>query len=155
MKAERLTREHLAGAALLEQACFAEPWSEKALELLTGNDATGAVCVENGTVVAYGGMMFAPGEGQITNIAVSPEFRRQGAGREILSFLLKKAWEHGAESVFLEVRISNTAARALYRSAGFEEIGERKRFYRFPTEDAIVMVKKRESGRGSENPCIF
>ena len=79
-------------------------------------------------------------EGQITNIAVSPEHRRRGFGEAVTRALLDYAAERGIVSVSLEVRESNAAAIALYEKLGFERRGVRKGFYRAPTEAAIVMV---------------
>ena len=137
----RLCREHLAGAAELEEKCFSSPWSARALELLLGEDAFGVVCLQNGAVAAYGGMTFALDEASVTNIAVHPDLRRQGLGRAILDGLLQAAVAHGSRELFLEVRVSNGAAIALYESAGFETVGRRKGFYRAPTEDALIMKK--------------
>ena len=137
-----LTQSHLAEVAEIERLCFSEPWSEKALELLLGELGVGVVCIRNGSVVAYGGMMLAPDEGQITNIAVRPSCRRQGLGRAVTEALVQLAQTRKLEQIALEVRASNEAAISLYRGLGFEKVGRRKNFYRQPTEDALVMIKK-------------
>lgn len=141
MKAVRITREHLGEIAALEALCFSEPWSEHALELLLGDDATGFVCLEEGHVLAYGGMLVVPYEGQITNVAVHSNARRKGLGRKIVEALVYEAEVRGLEQVALEVRASNEAAIALYKSLGFRVEGRRRGFYRHPTEDALVMLK--------------
>lgn len=138
----RMTREHLSAAAELERLCFHEPWSEKSLELLLGDAAVGFVCLRDGLVIAYGGMLWAPDEGQVTNVAVHPDARRCGCGRKLLAALTEAAQARGAEQISLEVRASNGAAIALYESDGYETVGRRKNFYRNPREDALVMVKK-------------
>lgn len=136
----RIRQEHLAGVACLESLCFSEPWSEHALELLLHEgEAVGFVCEQDGKVLAYGGMLIASFEGQITNIAVHPDARRQGFGNAILSSLIDEARALHLESVFLEVRVSNAGAIALYEKAGFATLGTRKNFYRAPAEDALVM----------------
>ena len=136
-----LAEEHLSEVAELERLCFSEPWSEKSLTLLLGDMALGVVCVLDGRVLAYGGMLLAPDEGQITNVAVHPSCRRCGYGRAVTEALLQSAQERELEQVALEVRASNQPAIALYQAFGFEVLGTRKRFYRLPTEDALVMVK--------------
>ena len=68
---EPICGEHLAAVAELEAACFSEPWSRDALSLLLTEQASGVVLMQNGAVVAYGGVLWAPDEGQIINIAVS------------------------------------------------------------------------------------
>ena len=139
MKVETLTAAHLAQVAELEQLCFADPWSEKALELLLGDGAYGAVCLQEGRVMAYGGVLWAPFEGQITNIATHPDARRCGMGAAVLEHLIAVAIERGCEQLSLEARVSNTPAISLYERYGFEKMGLRRGFYKHPTEDAYVM----------------
>ena len=143
------TPAHLNGAAELEKLCFSSPWSASSLELLT-NEGIGVGYVletpagegQPATVTAYGGMLITVDEGQITNVAVHPDHRRNGYGAAIVRTLLRHAKDARLESVSLEVRASNTAAIELYKKAGFAEAGRRKGFYAKPTEDAIVMVCK-------------
>lgn len=143
------TASHLEGAAALEKLCFTSPWSAQSLELLT-NDGIGvgyllethSAPATKAAVTAYGGMLITVDEGQITNIAVHPDHRREGQGEAILRALLRHAKDCRLESVSLEVRVSNEAAIALYRGAGFVEAGRRKGFYQKPAEDALVMICK-------------
>lgn len=72
------------------------------------------------------------GEWELLNIAVDPEFRRGGVGRRLMEAL-------PAGRIFIEVRESNGAARALYESSGFAASGRRRRYYYSPDEDGIVM----------------
>lgn len=138
----RLTEDHISAVAEIEKACFSEPWSESALRLLLGEAALGFVALtESGDVAAYVGMMIAPDEGQITNVATHPDHRRRGYGSAVLDALLAYAAQNGLKEIYLEVRRSNGAARALYATRGFECVGERRGFYRFPTEDAVIMKK--------------
>ena len=140
MNAIKIENAHLCEVAEIERECFAEPWSASALELLVSDAATGAVCTESGRVVAYGGMLWAPDEGQITNIAVRAEHRGRGYGGAVLDCLLREARARRCETVSLEVRESNRAAIALYEKRGFFVAGKRKRFYKNPAEDALVMI---------------
>ncbi len=139
MTVETLTAKHLGQVAELEQLCFADPWSEKALELLLGDGAYGAVCLQEGRVMAYGGVLWAPFEGQITNIATHPTARRCGMGAAVLEHLIAVAIERGCEQLSLEARVSNLPAISLYERYGFEKMGLRRGFYKHPTEDAYVM----------------
>lgn len=83
----------------------------------------------------------AVGEGDVTNVAVLPEYRRRGlAGQLIAEF--ERLLPVDAESIFLEVRESNAPAIALYEKCGFERLSVRKNFYSSPRENAIVMRKK-------------
>ena len=140
MTVERMTEAHLDGVAELETLCFADPWSRESLRLLLTDQAVGFVCVCDDRVAAYGGMMLAPGEGQITNVAVHPGFRRMGFGKTIVTALIEEARRRELEQIALEVRCSNEAAISLYEREGFLRAGVRKRFYRNPTEDAFVML---------------
>ena len=139
-KTERMAQIHLSDVAGIERLCFAEPWSESSLSLLTREGGVGFVVCEEGRAVAYGGMMTVLDEGQITNVAVHPDARRRGYGRVITKALVAYAKEHGLMSISLEVRESNEAAIALYRACGFEICGRRRGFYRKPLEDALIMV---------------
>jgi [ribosomal protein S18]-alanine N-acetyltransferase len=81
------------------------------------------------------GRTLEPREHELLNLAVAPEFRRQGIGRELVG-----AWLEGAPgSVYLEVRASNRAARLFYKSLGFEEVSTRPEYYHDPPEPAIVL----------------
>lgn len=77
-------------------------------------------------------------EWELENVVVAKSARRNGLGMRLLEALLAKARETDSESVFLEVRESNAAARGLYAKAGFQESGRRKSYYGDPTEDAIL-----------------
>ncbi len=138
---QRMRLEHIPQVAALERATFSDPWSEKAFELLLGEDAIGVViCDYEGNVAAYGSMLWAPDEGQIINIAVSEECRRRGYGKAILDFLRDAAVEKSCTQLSLEVRVSNIPAISLYTREGFAVAGRRKNFYTNPREDAFVMI---------------
>jgi len=138
----RLKEEHISAVAEIERACFSEPWSESALRLLLGDTALGFVALtKDGEVAAYVGMMTVADEGQITNVVTHPDYRRCGYGAAVLDELLNFAAQNRIKEIYLEVRRSNEAARALYETRGFEYVGERKGFYRFPLEDALIMKK--------------
>ena len=139
MRTQPLTPDLLAATAALEQAVFAEPWSAQALGLLCGETAFGVAVVEDGQVLAYGGMMTVLDEGQVTNIATHPDHRRRGLGRLVLAALLEQARARGLVEVTLEVRESNLPAIALYSGFGFEQVGYRPRFYSHPVEAALIM----------------
>jgi ribosomal-protein-alanine acetyltransferase len=77
-------------------------------------------------------------EWELESIVVAPEAQRKGIGKKLLTALLARAKETNSESVFLEVRESNAAARKLYEKTGFERTGQRKSYYINPTEDAVL-----------------
>lgn len=88
-------------------------------------------------------MMLAPGEAQLLNLSVVPDARREGLGGELLRRFLVEAVRLGAEQIFLEVRVSNAPAIALYERERFVRVGRRTAYYppgRDGTrEDALVM----------------
>ena len=141
MTVDRLSAEHIPAVAEMERLCFSEPWSEKSLGILTGDGAVGFVALEGGQVTAYVGMMLVLDEGQITNVATHPDYRRKGYAAAVLDRLIAYSQVVGVSEIFLEVRRSNNAAIKLYEKMGFETVGMRKSFYRAPIEDAILMKK--------------
>lgn len=136
----RLEERHLPSVAELERLCFSEPWSERSLALLLAEGNLGLAVADGDRVLAYVGMTTVLDEGSVTNVATHPEARRRGYGRALIRALLEIAREMGLTQIFLEVRESNLAARALYESAGFTVCGIRRGFYRHPTESALQMV---------------
>jgi len=81
----------------------------------------------------------AADEGEILNLAVAPDGRRRGLGRELVRATIDALTEREVRQVYLEVRESNAPARALYATFGFKEVGRRQQYYRRPVEDAIVL----------------
>jgi len=97
------------------------------------------VATDAGVVAGYVIAQDAADEGEILNLAVATGRQRRGVGRALAERALAALADRGVERVFLEVRQSNVAARALYSSLGFGEVGRRARYYRRPVEDAIVL----------------
>jgi len=86
------------------------------------------------------GFLVARGLGEeceIENIVVSVDHQRRGLATKLLKYFMRIADEANVTKVFLEVRQSNAAARALYAKQGFTEIGERKNYYRSPEESGV------------------
>ena len=117
------------------------PWTWQQLKSQLKDDSHEFICALDGErVTGYVGMMYVLDEGYISNVAVSPEHRRQGVADALISELLHRADELSLSFVTLEVRDSNAPARALYEKHGFKDVGRRKNYYDFPTEDAILMT---------------
>ena len=93
--------------------------------------------LDSGRVVGYMGLQILSGEGYVTNIAVLPEYRRQG----IAQSLIESCAQNKMDFITLEVRKSNLPAIKLYEKAGFENMGIRPRFYTEPEEDAVIMTR--------------
>ena len=141
MKITPMTIDDAKDLAVLDQLCFAVPWSEKSFCEEANNPlATYFVARENDKIIGYGGIWNVSGEGQITNIAVHPEMRKMGIASKILESLLEIAKD--CEKIFLEVRESNNAAICLYEKYGFTKCGVRKNFYHSPQENGIVMMRE-------------
>jgi ribosomal-protein-alanine N-acetyltransferase len=87
-------------------------------------------------------------EWEIENIVIASTTQRRGLGTRLVQELLEHAQSQGAQAVFLEVRESNRAARALYSKSGFVESGRRRCYYRNPDEDALVYKKLLPQTRG-------
>ena len=127
--------------AELERAAFSDPWSLASFESVMDEPASYVAVARDassrlaGYVVAW----FVADEGEIANLAVREPTRRQGVGAALLDAALTEGRRRGAQNLYLEVRESNDAARRLYASRGFEELGRRRRYYRHPVEDAVVL----------------
>ena len=133
--------EHIPVLAQLEKLCFSQPWSEKSLaEELDNRTAHFLAAVSDDVIMGYIGAFTVCESCYISNIAVFPQHRRKGIGRLLLRKAAEQARKKGAESISLEVRLSNTAAISLYKSEGYEEVGLRKNFYRDPNEDALILT---------------
>jgi ribosomal-protein-alanine N-acetyltransferase len=154
-----MTAKHLEQVHAIERESFAIPWSLDAFkqELTenkvaiyivasirrSGSESPTARLLPKGSapVIGYAGMWHVVTEGHITNIAVAPEFRKQGVGSALLSRLCCIAQEKGMIGLTLEVRVGNRNAMNLYHKYGFKVEGIRKNYYADTHEDAIIMWK--------------
>lgn len=134
-----MEERHLAALAEIEKACFHAPWSAAMLREELGKGIF-LVAEQDGAAVGYVGCQTVLDEGYITNVAVSPDCRRQGVGRALVAALKARAAQAGLAFVTLEARASNAPAIALYEGAGFRRVGVRRNFYTAPTEDAVLMT---------------
>lgn len=127
--------------ANLEQQCFSVPWSFNSIKQSFENpNGYFFVAEKEQQIVGYIGMMRAGSEGDILNIAVSTQNRRQGIGTQLMEHLLQFAQMNGIETLFLEVRESNNGAIALYEMQNWKNVGVRKNYYKNPSENGIVMT---------------
>lgn len=136
----RLTIKDAAMAAAFEQNIFADPWSERSFEetLADENAYYVGMFTEKGNLAALCGMRIIIDEGDISNVAADPAYRRQGLAEALLRDCMAYGDSHGCVGYTLEVRVSNEPAIALYTKLGFAEEGRRKNFYQHPTEDAGI-----------------
>lgn len=134
--------EHLDNILLMEQQCFSVPWTHEQLmaQLSDFMHIFLAAEDENGRAVGYAGLMYVLDEGYISNVAVSPDRRREGIADMLLTELYERAKAKKLSFLTLEVRESNIPAQSLYKKHGYTEVGRRKAYYSRPKEDAVLMT---------------
>jgi [ribosomal protein S18]-alanine N-acetyltransferase len=131
----------------IERTSFPLPWSPATFRsLLDRERVLVLVAAEGARVVAHAVLWWVADEGELANLAVAPEARRQGIGSLLMDRILAEARAAGLRSIFLEVRASNLGALALYRRRGFREVGRRKDYYSRPREDALILRLEPERG---------
>ena len=139
-----LAAHDLPVVAALEARIHAAPWSERNFRDALAAGYSARVGLRAERIVAYGVLMLGPGEAQLLNLSVVPDARRMGLGRALLYQFIDDARRLYAEQLFLEVRVSNRSAIALYEAAGFMSIARRVAYYPPANpganrEDALVM----------------
>ena len=141
MEIRRALPRDASAIADAEREIFSDAWSERSItDAISTEGAMCYVAEKDGKTVAYVlGRIIAP-EGEIYRIATLPEYRGRGIAYRLLSYAHKTELGRGLETLFLEVRSQNTAALALYRAFGFANMGIRKKYYKDPVDDAIVML---------------
>ena len=128
--------------AEIETECFASPWSEQSLkEELENENARFFVATAENEVAGYMGTISVYGECSVTNVAVKEKFRNKGLASALIERAILTSLLNDDEFITLEVRKSNAPAISLYEKFGFRKMGERKNFYRLPTEDAFIYNK--------------
>jgi len=138
-----VTAAHIPQIEVLERRCFSMPWTAEQLQsqMKDSQHEFIAAVSPDGTVYGYVGMMYVLDEGYISNVAVSPEYRRRGIADELIDRLCAICETLKLSFVTLEVRAGNMPAVALYEKHGFRRVGLRKAYYERPKEDALLMTK--------------
>ena len=142
MRIEAAVLEDVPRVAAIERLAFSDPWPDSAFLGLLGREHVHFMVAREDAgdpVVGYVVAIFAGGEGEIANLAVAPTHRGRGVGNGLVAAVIDEAARERTEALYLEVRESNAAARRLYDSRGFEEVGRRRGYYRRPAEDALVL----------------
>ena len=138
-----MNERHVPQVAELEKICFSDPWSEKSVASELNNSLScWLVAEENGVVTGYVGSQTVIDETDMMNVAVDPEFRRQGIAENLVMELIGALREKGSRCLTLEVRASNEPAITLYEKLGFSQVGRRPKYYRNPREDALILRKE-------------
>ncbi len=139
----KMTIEDVPAVAQIDQMSFSLPWPEYSFRYEVSDNRAARCYVavtDSGQIVAMIVSWFIIDELHIATLATHPDYRRQGIGARILTEALKDGSASGMRRAFLEVRVSNEAAQAMYRKFGFEVTGRRPRYYRDNGEDAILMT---------------
>ena len=137
-----MTLEDVDGVLAIEQAVQAYPWTRGNFVDVLSHGYECRVDENGGGIRGYAVLRPVLDEAELLNIGVSALQQRKGLGRAMVREMLDVAREKNIRRVFLEVRASNVAALALYRSSGFGEIGVRRGYYQNANgcEDAITMA---------------
>lgn len=140
----KMTEKHVAQVAELEKICFGTAaWSEKSIASELNNSLSlWIVAVEDEKVLGYVGSQTVMGETDMMNVAVHPDYRKQGIATGLITELIGALKKRESHCLTLEVRASNEPAKNLYKILDFEEIGIRKNYYRNPREDALILRKE-------------
>ena len=141
IKIRPMTKEDAYELSKLDEVSFSVPWTENQFKGEAENEiATYFLATVDEKIVGYIGYWNVLNEGNITNIAVLPEYRRQKIASKLLEYAIKNAIAENLSLMTLEVRKSNEPAKNLYAKFGFEPLGIRKDYYHKPLEDAVIMT---------------
>lgn len=138
-----LNEDYLNELVELEKKCFSDPWSST---MFLGDLQSEFTCYfgafnGEGNLIGYAGMWLSVDGGEITNVAVHPDYRRKGIAYLLVENLIKICENNNFQYINLEVRESNCKAISLYNKFGFEKVGMRKNYYNNPKENALLMTK--------------
>lgn len=138
-----MRQEHVAQVAELEKLCFRDPWSENSIASELKNPLSfWLVALDGERVVGYIGSQTVMDESDMMNVAVHPDYRKQGIATALIVGLVEELRNRGSHCLTLEVRASNETAISVYRKLEFQEVGRRKNYYRNPREDALILRKE-------------
>ncbi len=141
----QMEERHVPQIAALEKRFFSAPWDEKSVQSELSNDLSyWLVAMDGDIVTGYVGSQTVLGESDMMNLAVHPDYQRQGIGEALVLALMEGLKAQGSHCLTLEVRASNDPAKHLYEKLGFQAVGRRKNYYRSPREDADILRKELE-----------
>ncbi len=138
-----MAAEHVSAVAEIEKICFSDPWSVNSIAGELDNPLSlWVIALDGDRVVGYVGSQTVLGGADMMNLAVAPEYRKQGIGERLVNQLVERLQKKGAISLCLEVRQSNLPAISLYEKLGFQQVGLRPNYYRNPRENALILRKE-------------
>ena len=139
----KMNLEDVSTIAELEKVCFSDPWSENSIASEVENPLSYWLVAEvDGIIAGYVGSQTVLDAADMMNLAVSPDYRRQGIGQALVNALVEHLQQNKVIALLLEVRVSNAPAIALYESLGFAQVGRRPKYYHNPREDALILRKE-------------
>jgi ribosomal-protein-alanine N-acetyltransferase len=141
----RMAAADLDAVEAIERAVYTHPWTGGNFADSLASDYHCWIMECGGNMAGYSVVMVAAGEAHLLNLSVAAPLQRRGLGSALLQFVVRLAQDCGAQAMYLEVRESNVAGRALYARHGFAEIGVRRGYYPaegVAREDAVTMEKK-------------
>ena len=143
MKYVLMNESHIDGIAEIEKLCFSDPWSVNSITAELNNPLSlWVVAMDADKLVGYVGSQSVLGWSDMMNLAVLPNYRRQGIGEALVAELISKLQQRENTCLTLEVRVSNLAAITLYEKMGFVQVGRRPNYYHNPKEDALILRKE-------------
>lgn len=138
-----ITSNDIPNIMALERSAHSHPWRQSSFEDCLNGRQKCWLAEHKGTLVGYVVVTHGGGDAELLNISVSPAYQRKGIGRSLLAHAVNCV-KANADMLFLEVRVSNRKAIALYEKEDFFEVGQRKNYY--PTvnghEDALLMARQ-------------
>jgi ribosomal-protein-alanine N-acetyltransferase len=141
----RMTQRDLQEVLAIEEASYPVPWSRRAFETEIGASHAFPFVLDHSApafVLGYVCSWLTLDECHILNIAIHPSFRRIGLASQLIDHLFGMCKDKGIVRCFLEVRVTNNKAIALYRKYGFRVCGLRRRYYADTGEDALIMQRR-------------
>jgi ribosomal-protein-alanine N-acetyltransferase len=139
---ERMREEDLDEVSRIEKLCFSDPWPKTCFKEELRHQFAVPLVVKAGTeIIGYTCLWYLEPQMEIANFAISPNYRGKGIGKMMMERVIREAESRECRNLILSVRESNLPAIKLYAGFGFVEIHRRHGYYRFPAEDAIIMMK--------------
>jgi len=148
-----MTESEIDEVLAIERQAFADPWNARdfASELKNPRSNVQLLRDLNGTLLGHVVFWIVVDQVEVLDIAVAPEYRRQGYGNRLMDRVLELSIAKDCRLISLEVRRSNLAAVSLYESMGFKAIAIRPKYYAHDNEDAIVMQRNIDSTHGESD----
>lgn len=125
----------------IEPHIYSHPWTRGNFSDSLKSEHSAWILEQDAKIIGYALMMMVLDEAHLLNLSIAKAYQKQGLGRYLLEHMIKIAQKQKAANMFLEVRVSNISAIALYENIGFNEMAIRRGYYPVPNgrEDAVLM----------------